>query len=137
MTADNTPVLVHNCGEGLATVYLDRGASPPHASIKVEHNGTSLHTEQIGEEGTPARGAEFSGELSSGPVFPVKIRLPNARRAQAYQRATEGHTFGPYDLESQGCVTYCANVLRAGGVEVPEGGTFALTRWLFEMYNRQ
>lgn len=135
--AGNTPILVHNCDEGVATVYLDKGASPPHASIKVEHNGTSLHTEQIGSEGTPATGAEFSGELSSGPVFAVKIRLPNARRAQAYQRATEGHTFGPYDFESQSCVTYCANVLRAGGAEVPEGGTLATTRWLFEMYNRQ
>jgi hypothetical protein len=116
---------------GEATVYLDRGATPPHASIEVQHGGASLHTEQAGTTGTDAVGQNFAGELSGGPVFKIRIPVPNAARAQAYQRATEGYTFGPYDYNYQSCVTYCANVLRAGGVEgIPED-TNSILRWLW------
>lgn len=66
--------------------------------------------------------------------FAIRIPLPNAKNAQAFQHATEGHVFGSYDLEKQSCVTYCAAVLRAGGIgpdELPKGmKTDEAERWL-------
>lgn len=115
--------------EGEATVYLDHGTDPFHASVRVDYRGESLHSEQEGTIGTDAVGKFFEGE----PVDPIKIRipLPDAAKAQAFQRATEDYVFGPYDLETQSCVTYCGDVLKAGGVEgIPENSSDIL-RWLF------
>jgi hypothetical protein len=89
-------------------VYLDRGATPPHASIQVDNGDVSIHSEQAGTEGTEAVGQMFSGQMSDGPIFRIRAPLPNAARAQAFQNATEGYVFGPYDLETRSCVTYWA-----------------------------
>ncbi|MGW6563683.1 polymorphic toxin-type HINT domain-containing protein, partial [Streptomyces hydrogenans] len=146
--AGATPVLVHNsdCGPdtaGTAIVHLDNGSLPKHASIEVTYGGVPKHSEQVGTTGTPAVGAYFSGKLSNGPVFPVRFNLPNAKKAQAFQKATEDFEFGDYDFESRSCVTYCAEVLQAGGVAVPLDAdgkiadTITLTTWLFRKYNNQ
>ncbi|WP_079078718.1 RHS repeat-associated core domain-containing protein [Streptomyces sp. DSM 15324] len=143
--ADVTPLLVHNCPtasdapdtSGSATVYLDAGANPKHASVKVEYNGESLHSEQLGTPGTDAVGAFYEGEVSS-LSFAIRIPLPNAKNAQAFQRATEGHVFDPYDLDTRSCVTYCADVLRAGGIgpqDLPKGmKTDEIERWLLSKF---
>jgi hypothetical protein len=121
---------------GEAIVYLDHGAG--HASIQVDYGGVSVHSEQAGTTGTEAVGQMFSGQMSDGHIFRIRVPLPNAARAQAFQNATEGYVFGPYDLETRSCVTYCADVLRAGGVpNVPEpsAGWRATTRWLWSLDN--
>ncbi len=137
--ASNTPVLVHNCGEddlsGHATIHLDRENA--HASIEVTHEGTTIHSEQVGATGMDAVGSFFRGNLSEGTI-PIRIPLPNAARAQAFQRATEDYVFGAYDLETRSCVTYCLDVLRAGGVEgVPDAsvGWRRSTLWIFSRDN--
>lgn len=121
----------------MATIHLDAGVNPKHATIEVEHQGVVIHSEQIGIPGTDAEGAFFGREVSENS-FAIRIPLPNAKRAQAYQRGTEGHNFGPYDFDTRSCVTYCADVLRAGGVgpdELPPGmDTDALTGWLFSKF---
>jgi RHS repeat-associated protein len=127
--AGNTPVLVHNCG--YAEVFLDKENA--HASIAVTHDGTTIHTEQSGTTGTDAVGSYFQGAVSNSAIR-IRIPLPNAARAQAFQKATEGYTFDRYDLETRSCVTYCLDVLREGGVkDVPDPsvGWRRSTLWIF------
>jgi hypothetical protein len=135
-TPNHTAILVHNCGDttdnaGEAIVHLDKPNA--HASISVSWGGSTIHSEQVGNEGTDAVGAFFSGEVSPSTIH-VRIPLLNARNAQNFQLATEGHNFGAYDLETRSCVTYCLDVLRAGGLEdVPDSsyGWRKSTLWIF------
>ena len=50
---------------------------------------------------------------------PIKIRipLPDAANAQAFQRATDDYEFGRYNLQTRSCMIYCGDILKAGGVE--------------------
>ncbi|MGW0576473.1 polymorphic toxin-type HINT domain-containing protein, partial [Streptomyces sp. NPDC002920] len=141
--AESTPLLVHNCGDGpddtsgMATVHLDAGANPKHASIEVDYGGEVIHSEQVGVPGSDAVGGFYEGEVSS-LSFAIRIPLPNAKNAQAFQKGTEGHTFAPYNLETQSCVTYCADVLRAGGIgpeDLPKGmRTDEVESWLLSKF---
>jgi hypothetical protein len=130
--AGATPILVHNCG-GEAIVHLDRTAG--HASITVRHGDDVLHSEQAGAPGSRAVPQNFVGELSDFRVD-VRIPLPNASRARSYQDVTLGQDLGAYDEASRSCITYCAEVLRAGGVQgIPiEEGSLAITRWLLRQH---
>ncbi|MFE6522272.1 RHS repeat-associated core domain-containing protein [Streptomyces sp. NPDC057794] len=130
--AGATPILVHNCG-GEAIVHLDRTAK--HASITVRHGDDVLHTEQAGVPGTRAVPQNFVGELSDFRID-VRIPLPNASRARSYQDVTLGQDLGAYDEATRSCVTYCAEVLRAGGVQgIPiEEGSIAITKWLIRQH---
>jgi hypothetical protein len=113
-------------------VHLDKPNG--HASISVTWRGRTLHTEQVGEGGTDAVGAFFSGEMSPSTI-PVRIPLPNARN---FQLATEGYNFGAYDLETRSCVTYCLDVLRAGGVQDVPGPSYGWRKsilWIFSKDN--
>jgi len=82
VVAGGTPVLVHNtCGpedtaapantaapedtSGTATVYLDAGQRPNHASISVTYGDETYHSEQWGYIGDDAFGREFVGPLST------------------------------------------------------------------------
>jgi hypothetical protein len=120
---------------GYADVFLDKGNE--HASIAVTRNGTTIHSEQVGTTGQAAAGSYFQGSLSSN-THPIRIPLPNAARAQAFQKATEGYVFGAYDLQTRSCVTYCLDVLRAGGVEDvpdPSVGWRRSTLWIWSKDN--
>ncbi|MGA5343930.1 polymorphic toxin-type HINT domain-containing protein [Streptomyces variabilis] len=130
--AGTTPVLVHNCG-GEAIVHLDRTAG--HASITVRHGDDVLHTEQAGVPGTRAVAQKFVGELSSFRVD-VRIPLPNASRARSYQDVTLGQDLGAYDEATRSCITYCAEVLKQGGVKgIPiEEGSLEVTKWLLRQH---
>ena len=46
------------------------------------------------------------------------IRL-NTDAAQQYQHSVLGQRQGPYDVNTNSCVTHVLNVLQAGGVNVP------------------
>ncbi|WP_331725702.1 polymorphic toxin-type HINT domain-containing protein (plasmid) [Streptomyces xanthophaeus] len=141
------PVLVHNCPTGSAEgasdgaastrgeaiVYLDAGSNPRHASIEVTYGGRSLHTEQWGTTGTDAFAREYVGPLSD-TVFSIRIPLPDARGAMMHQMRTEGDVFGAYDFDTRSCVTYCVEVLRAGGVTGIPDDTIAATRWLWSRH---
>ncbi|MFJ8002532.1 RHS repeat-associated core domain-containing protein [Streptomyces sp. NPDC096310] len=130
--AGATPVLVHNCG-GEAVVHLDRAAG--HASITVRYGDDVLHTEQAGIPGTRAVPQNFVGSLSDFRLD-VRIPLPNASRARSWQDVTLGQDLGAYDEAARSCITYCAEVLRAGGVQgIPIGeGSLEITKWLLRQH---
>ncbi|WP_372410409.1 RHS repeat-associated core domain-containing protein [Streptomyces luteireticuli] len=132
--AGNSPVLVHNCREGFATVYLDRVEG--HATVKVEMGDDVLHTEQIGRPGTYAVPAIRTAPHSPTTIK-VRIPLPNAGGALAYQEVKLGKNLGRYDLDTRSCVTYCAEVLQAGGVtDLPDmTSSLELTKYLIRRHN--
>ncbi|MEV6595571.1 RHS repeat-associated core domain-containing protein [Actinoplanes sp. NPDC051346] len=127
--AGTTPVLVHNCGE--AVVHLD--PVERHATISIRNGDEVLHTEQLGTTGTDAIPA-----LRTAPHSPttinVRIPLRNPGGAMAYQEVTLGRNLGPYNEVSQSCVTYCGNVLKAGGVEGVPNTTLGITKWLLQKH---
>jgi RHS repeat-associated protein len=131
--AGTTPVLVHNC-DGEATVNWDPDMG--HATITVKPaSGSALTTEQgVGGGwdgvGTP-NGFPTTGQVAS-PMGPNTItrtfRLPNADAAKQAQLDSLGADLDPYDGIHNSCVTYCVNILRAGGMDIPEGARGML--WL-------
>lgn len=50
----------------------------------------------------------------------VEVELPDAAAAQKYQRSVEEKPGGIYNERTNSCMTHVGNVLRAGGVTVPE-----------------
>jgi len=142
VSAGATPVLVHNCGtEGTATVYLydpprptASGSSlvPGHASIRITHNGRTLHTERVGSlvEGEPVVVQRYAGGPEPSKV--IEIPLPNARAAIEAQRAALAEPPSPLDRTLNNCVTHCVDILAAGGrVDAPTTAQEGV-RWLYE-----
>ncbi|WP_405087575.1 RHS repeat-associated core domain-containing protein [Microbispora sp. NBC_01389] len=135
--AGATPVLVHNSGcapDGLARVHLHPPAAPGeagHASIEViQFGGDSMHTHQLGTIGTKA----FSRTWTGGPGVDgiIEIPLPRAGGALAAQEVYQARgVLGLYDLERKSCLTYCGDILRAGGVEGVPKTTSGILSWLF------
>ncbi|MET0491636.1 MAG: SpvB/TcaC N-terminal domain-containing protein [Actinoplanes sp.] len=129
--AGQTPVLVHNCGE--AQVHWDPDMQ--HAQITVTPNGgKAMTTEQVvlnyGPNGTPV-GGPTTGAIATpmGPnTVSLKIPLPNGEAARARQLAGLNADLGPYATRGNSCVTYCVDILRAGGVDMPAGARGAM--WL-------
>lgn len=129
--AGATPVLVHNCG-GTATVSYDPDMGPTgHAIIRIDMaDGRSQITEQV-INGIPARPGQYNGLPTTGAhAFPedlgpntrsLTFDLPNAEAAHAAQRRTIDADLGAYDGMDNSCVTYCVDILRAGGVNLPGG----------------
>ncbi|MFJ6943304.1 RHS repeat-associated core domain-containing protein [Streptomyces wuyuanensis] len=133
--AGSTPVLVHNCGE--AIVHLDRPAG--HALITIRSGGEVLSTHQFGGVNLPRNGVgTFDPATLSPTVINVKIPLSNPQGAMAYAEVMMEKTlrgaYPAYNLETQSCVTYCAQVLRAGGVSDIPLDTFSATRWLIRRH---
>lgn len=133
--AGATPVLVHNC-DGVATVHLD--PEKKHALITVQaHDGEVMHTEQWGGVDVATNGVRtFDPAILSPFTINVRVELPRVQGALAYierqiGRSAEG-TYPPYSLGRQSCVTYCMNVLEAGGIEGLPKTTKRATDWLRE-----
>jgi hypothetical protein len=59
----------------------------------------------------------------------IEVDLPDAAAARRYQEKTLGKDQGPYDVDTNSCLTYCGDVIRNGGVDVPDTSR-ALARWL-------
>ncbi|MFD5748643.1 polymorphic toxin-type HINT domain-containing protein [Streptomyces sp. NPDC127033] len=133
--AGAAPVLVHNCN-GTATIRWDQDME--HATIRVEGDGVSLETEQVipnwdgtgNPHGLPTTGAR--AEPLGPNVIERTFEVPNVRAAMRAQQETIGAGLGGYDGIHNSCVTYCVAILRAGGVDIPEGarGMVALRRTL-------
>ncbi|MBV2155147.1 ricin-type beta-trefoil lectin domain protein [Kitasatospora sp. SUK 42] len=127
--AGTSPILVHNkCdvasegGEGEATVHL---ANYPdgrqHALITVTDGEGTISTHQNGWLGSPSNGVEHF-EVSQLPAITINVRVPlprpgGARAAiESAMYKTERGVYPAYSLPEQGCMSYCAGVLRAGGI---------------------
>lgn len=49
----------------------------------------------------------------------LTLNLPNGFGAYNYSTTMVGMSTGPYNASTNSCVTYCGDVLRAGGLAVP------------------
>ncbi|MFJ4786312.1 polymorphic toxin-type HINT domain-containing protein [Streptomyces sp. NPDC088794] len=132
--AGATPVLVHNCDEGYADVYFDDVEG--HASVSVTHGDTTMHTEAGSQPGSDSVPGVRARPHSSGTIV-VRVPLPNARNAQRAQYAMEDVNLGPHDNNTNNCVTYCARILRAGGVDVPANESQNIAGWLLNSSHPQ
>jgi RHS repeat-associated protein len=148
VVAGGVPILVHNsCGPdgengegtpaGEATVHLDRPAA--HALITIRSGDEVLSTEQFGGVGNPENGVStFDPATLSPTTINVRIPLPNPEAAMAYAEVQMAKTargvYPSYDLEDQSCVTYCAQVLRAGGISDIPLDTNSALRWLIRRH---
>ncbi|MFB6808696.1 polymorphic toxin-type HINT domain-containing protein [Streptomyces sp. NPDC056387] len=137
--AGATPVLVHNCG-GEATVHL---ANYPdgrqHALITVRDGDEVLSTHQYGSLGNPDNGvAEFTPAELPAITINLKIPLSNPQAAMAYAESAMAKTrrgvYPAYDMPNQACVTYCAQVLEAGGVAGIPKNNHEAQAWLIQRY---
>nr|WP_269432010.1 polymorphic toxin-type HINT domain-containing protein [Saccharothrix sp. ST-888] len=136
--AGTTPVLVHNCPiPGEATVHLDRPAG--HALITIKSGDEVLSTHQFGGVDLPTNGVStFDPAKLSPTTINVRIPLPNPEGAMAFAevqmaKAARG-VYPRYDLDNQSCVTYCAQVLRAGGVSDIPLETMSGIKWLLQAH---
>ena len=58
--------------------------------------------------------------MTSDPILHMsEVPLQNANSAIAYQQSKIGANLGKYDERTNSCVDHVANVLRAGGADVP------------------
>ncbi|WP_234440609.1 RHS repeat-associated core domain-containing protein [Streptomyces rimosus] len=121
---------------GQATVRWD--VDQEHATIRVEGNDRYMETEQVinGWDGTgspngfPTTGA---GAQRLGPnVIERTFQVPDVNAAIDAQLRSINADLGAYDGIHNSCVTYCVEILRAGGVDIPAGarGMIALKRTL-------
>ncbi len=137
--AGATPVLVHNCG-GEATVHL---ANYPdgrqHALITVRDGDEVLSTHQYGSLGNPDNGVtEFTAAELPAITINLRISLPNPQAAMAYAESamakTQRGVYPAYDMPNQACVTYCAQVLEAGGIAGIPKNNHEAQAWLIQRY---
>jgi hypothetical protein len=97
--------------QGTATIFQDGN----HVSIQVDVGGASLHTEQI----TLHNNMTTIAVASVPGTAMLTLNLPNANAALSYSQSMIGQNTGLYNLGTNSCITYCGNVLRAGGLNVP------------------
>lgn len=58
---------------------------------------------------------------SQKPSSTAKIKLEDVDAAQRFQQGQIGKSLGIYNERTNSCVDHVADVLRAGGADVPEG----------------
>ena len=104
--------------------HYDTGSRTGHYTVETHQGARKIHTHQISFEDT--NGTTIVDEkayrlMDNTPVArEVEIPLPDAASAQKYQRQVEETDCGTYDEATNSCLTHVGNVLRAGGVAVPE-----------------
>lgn len=104
-----------------------------HATIKVNDGRSVVHTDQEILEGLPRNRPTTGRVRSDSDLSPdaveVVFPLPNPAGARAAQDATLGTSQGIFRFENNSCITYCARILKAGGVSMP-GDDAMMTRYL-------
>jgi hypothetical protein len=89
--------------------------------ITIRSGDEVLSTHQFGGVDLPTNGVStFDPANLSSTTINIRIPLPNPEGSMAFAEVqmmkTERGVYPRYDLDTQSCVTYCAQVLRAGGV---------------------
>ncbi|MFF2549628.1 DUF6531 domain-containing protein [Nocardia sp. NPDC058058] len=137
--ADSPGRASHDPHPGEAVVHLDprHQGGGMHALISVRAaDGELLRTEQWGGVNSLTNGVDrFEPGMLSPETIHVRVLLDNPGAAMAYAETmmskTERGLYPRYHLFTQSCVTYCAQVLRAGGVDIPTN-TRPGTAWLLK-----
>ncbi|WP_162238937.1 RHS repeat-associated core domain-containing protein [Methylobacterium sp. Leaf85] len=96
-----------------------------HANITVNYAGESFTT---GLSNVRGLGTVFA-ESAEGATGSVVVALPNGSAAMNFARNSIG-TGAPYNLSTNSCVTYCGQVLGAGGVQGVPGTTRGVINFL-------
>ncbi|GAA1551969.1 hypothetical protein GCM10009827_085770 [Dactylosporangium maewongense] len=105
-----------------------------HAAIEIRYGPFKMKTERLGGIGDDVTEPVFSDSyMNGGRTYEVDV--PNAEAAMRRQFWSTLETHGPYHLERNSCATYCGDILRAGGLDVP-GTSFALGQWLVKNARR-
>jgi RHS repeat-associated protein len=102
---------------GTATVTQTNGGL--HATITVTSQRGTITTDQVTLQGggRPTTIRELAAPPTDGAS--VTLKLPDAIRAQEYQRSVIGTPTGEYNINTNSCVTHCGDVIRQGGVDMP------------------
>ncbi|MCX2803360.1 RHS repeat-associated core domain-containing protein, partial [Microbulbifer thermotolerans] len=114
-----------DCPKGKATIYKYTPTEENpfgHYSVEVSHNGKVLHTHQVitAEDHSTTTIVSVNDYPPSQPIAHSNIfELPNAMKAQEYQQNIEWKELGEYDRKQNSCVTHVCEVLRKGGIDVP------------------
>lgn len=118
---------------GYANVVKHDLPTGPHVSVEtVTPSGSSLHAEQLRLGGGGPRGGPTTvGVVDdvSSVSGSVRVDLPDAAAAQAFQRGQVGSSTGTYNVSTTSCLTHACDVLRAGGANVPTGARDQM-KWL-------
>ncbi|MBB5895277.1 RHS repeat domain-containing protein [Kutzneria kofuensis] len=124
---------------GVAWVHLDHEADPRHAMITVSSGNETIHSEQFGGVNFPTvNGVRtmITGEIPNSAIH-VRVDLPDGPGAIKFidgrLEDTAMQAYPPYSLGRQSCVSYCAQVLQAGGVDIPKNTVPAL-KWLLKKH---
>ena len=93
----------------------------PHFSVETIGPETTIHTEQgrMAPDGTMAITIHADLATLPPPAKTAELQLPDVDAAQQLQNDRIGKQLGKYNVRSNNCLTGAADVLRAGGVDVP------------------
>jgi hypothetical protein len=104
---------------GSASVNFFRLSSGAHFSVATEANGAVLETEQVITNSQSMSTTIRIAEQSQRALSRVDIALPNGQAAMARQLSLIGSEGGTYNAATNSCLTHCMDILRAGGLNVP------------------
>jgi RHS repeat-associated protein len=108
---------------GLAIVYWERKVGRGHASIRVVSADwqRQRHTELLGAPGHGTSPVDVMRDYPARPIKAYAVDLPHVDKAFDFQYRTLDTSRGAFSFPGNNCVTYCADVIRAGGVhDVPD-----------------
>jgi RHS repeat-associated protein len=120
-------VLPNSDPSGTATVYMTKDNGNTHFVISVTNGDETVTTHQV------MTGNSTTIELTTPPAGDVPsktIDLPDAAGAQQYQQSLRGAETGPYNPDTNSCLTHCGSVLTNGGVPDVPDNTKDVGRWL-------
>jgi RHS repeat-associated protein len=113
---------------GTATISEYATAAGSHFSIDVAVGNESLATEQLIVDGVG--NTSIGVNASTGAVRTWTMTLPDGQAALGFSRGLIGTDTGVYNSLTNSCLSYCGNVLNAGGLNVPLNSTLGTIRFL-------
>jgi RHS repeat-associated protein len=117
---------------GSATISQYALSGGPHFSIEVTAGDQSLATEQV-RVGNAADDTFIGVNASTDPVRTWTVPLPNAQAALDYSSNLVATNTGAYNPAYNSCLSYCGNVLNAGGLDVPLDSSVGTYRYLNDL----
>lgn len=107
------------------------GTDSPHFSVETV-GAERLHTEQVIVDSQLRNTTVVAAEGLPHPTKTIEFPLKDVEAAQALQRSRIGAELGRYHVARNSCLSQACDVLRAGGVQLPEG--VELIRWARQMF---
>lgn len=116
---DVPPVITADAG-GMANLHYyspeSLGQEAPHFSVETLGEG-GMHTHQVITGPTATTMVRAEGLPS--PTATIPLPLANPAAALALQAQRLGAQLGPYNMRNNSCLTTAADILRAGGADIP------------------